>query len=374
MTEIPTKPLYLVTLLSSAMALFACENGTMEAIQPLSDAGRPRLDGGGGSDGSLGQDAGRSDGSVDQDAGRSDGSLGQDAGGSDAGTGAPPIVSSVRNYIFGHSLLLHSQTANVPRWLAALSSEAGYEYGMSGQYGFADTHADNLPPDPQWGITGVRSLWDDDSDDRFTDINFNTVLFTAANFRQYYPADTTDPDVELPSIVSSTTRVFDWVEVAEPGVRYVIYEGWPDMAPFTDANFLSTFPSEEELGRYHTHTRDEFHDWWVDYQDAMLASRPALQVRLVPVGSLIARLLMGMLSDVPASVLYEDDAPHGQPTLYFLAGLITYMALYGVEAPRDYAVPQSIDPGVRAHYEEIISFVWQELGTFRTEGGDSRVF
>lgn len=64
----------------------------------------------------------------------------------------------VRNYIFGHSLILHSDRANVPRWLAAFADAAGYGYGMSGQYGFADTHAQNLPPFAQWGVPGVTSI------------------------------------------------------------------------------------------------------------------------------------------------------------------------------------------------------------------------
>ncbi len=286
-----------------------------------------------------------------------------------------PLETDVRNYIFGHSLILHSPTANVPIWLDALAQEAGQSYGMSGQYGFADTHAADLPPNAQWGIEGVTGLWDEDNGDVFADIDFNTVLFTEANFRQYYPPTESDPDNILPeSSVASTLKVFDWVAAAEPGVRYMIYENWPDMGGYTDADFEGTFPTDAELQTYHGYTQGELHNWWLAYQDGMIAERPELNVRMVPVGSVMAKLLTTTLSEVPASELYEDNAPHGRPTLYFLAGLVTYMGVYGVPAPADYVVPDSIHQEVRDLYPEIVESIWDELLNFTDGRGQSRVF
>ncbi len=297
--------------------------------------------------------------------------------GASEGTGEPmgPITTDARNYIFGHSLILHGPEANVPIWLHALSVEAGYSYGMSGQYGFADTHANELPPDPQWGIEGVTPLWDGDSGQTFSDVDFDTILLTEANFRQYYPPTESDPDGILPeSTVASTTTVFDWVADAEPGVRFIIYENWPDMAGFTDADFDQSVPTPQELANYHEYTQGDFHQWWLDYHDAMLAERPQLDVRMIPVGSILARLLTSSLADVPVTSLYEDDAPHGRPSLYFLAGLVTYMGMYGVEAPAGFSVPDSIDPIIAERYPEIVEFIWAELQQFDDDTGRSRVF
>jgi len=287
-----------------------------------------------------------------------------------------PIDDDVRNYIFGHSLILHSPVANVPRWLHALSQHAGYSYGMSGQYGFADTHAGNLPPFAQWGVPDVPSVWDDDTGISFEDTNFDTILFTEANFRQYYPPTEPDPDGFLStSTVDATITVFDWVHAAEPtGVRYVIYENWPDMAGYTNADFQGSFPSANELDAYHTYTMGAFHDWWVDYHDAMMAQRPGLNVRIIPVGSVMAQLLTGTLAGIPAQALYEDDAPHGQPTLYFIAGVITYMGLYGVPAPDDFVIPNDIDAGVVALYPQIVSEAWAALESFVDADGNNRVW
>jgi len=286
-----------------------------------------------------------------------------------------PIDRDVRNYIFGHSLILHSETANTPRWLHALASQAGYTYAMSGQYGFASTHADNLPPFAQWGIPGVPSAWDDDSGLSFGDADFDTVLFTEANFVQYVHPERTDPDIpNARSSVSLTLDVFDWVEREEPGTRLIVYENWPDMAPYTNADFSSSFPTQQELTAYYDDTRGSFHDWWVDYHDALMRERPGLEIHMIPVGPIMVKLLSGTLSDVPADALYEDNAPHGLPTLYFLAGLITYMGIYGEPAPMAYAAPMDVHDRVRSRYAVLVNEIWAELDAFDDASGSSRVW
>ncbi|MEM9452855.1 MAG: T9SS C-terminal target domain-containing protein [Myxococcota bacterium] len=358
-------------LLSLAVLALACGVPEPDGSSPIRD--EPESGSGGPADDEGSTEAGASTDRPED--GTTDGGSQDETGSDETGPGSGPITEDARNYIFGHSLILHAPEANVPRWLHALSQQAGYGYGMSGQYGFADTHAADLPPDPQWGIEGVTSLWDDDDGQAFEDVDFNVVLFTEANFRQYYPPTEPDPDGILPeSSVQSTTTVFDWVEAAEPGVRYVLYENWPDMSAFTSADFGATFPTEDELSAYYAYTSGEFHQWWLDYHDAMMEVRPGLDVRMIPVGPIVVELLGSILSDVPPEVLYEDDAPHGRPTLYFLAGLVTYMGMYGVEAPSDFVVPESIDARVAERYGEIVADIWAQLQQFDDGDGRSRVF
>ena len=108
------------------------------------------------------------------------------------------------------------------------------------------------------------------------------------------------------------------------------------MGPYTSADFSSTYPTPSELSTYWAYVRGTFHDWWGDYHDAMMASYSSLDVKIIPVGYILGGLLTGTLSSIPASDLYEDNAPHGTATLYFLAALIVYMGTYGSQAPSCY--------------------------------------
>jgi len=103
--------------------------------------------------------------------------------------------------------------------------------------------------------------------------------------------------------------------------------------------------------------------------------RPDLNVKLVPVDPIVSRLLTETdLSEIPFSELYEDDAPHGRPTIYFLASLITYMAMYGVEAPSNFEVPNTINDIVAVNYNETVEFIWTALSGYVDENGQSLVF
>ncbi|MEM6991048.1 MAG: hypothetical protein AAF721_11135, partial [Myxococcota bacterium] len=175
------------------------------------------------------------------------------------------------------------------------------------------------------------------------------------NFRQYYPPTQTDPDGFLSeSSVQSTGEVFEWVAAQTQGVRFVLYENWPDMGGYTAADFEGTYPSVAELDAYHAFTLGDFHDWWVAYHEALQTEHPALDIELVPVGSILATLLTGTLADVEVEALYEDNAPHGQPSLYFMAGLVTYMHLYGQRPPAAYEPPPSVHPLVLQRYDTIV--------------------
>ena len=161
--------------------------------------------------------------------------------------------------------------------------------------------------------------------------------------------------------MGSTLAVFDWVASAEPGVRFIVYENWPDMAPFTSADFDTTMPSEQELAAYWDFTRGDFHQWWLDYHAALQAERPDLTIHMVPIGPILGGLLTGPLADVPPEALYEDDAPHGRESLYLLAGLATWMSIYASPPPASYAPPEEIDSRIRERWPEIVDFVWAEV-------------
>lgn len=265
----------------------------------------------------------------------------------------------VRNYIFGHSLIVHAEPlepaepdeTTIPHWLGLLAETDANSYRVDGQYGFLRSHAE-LDPQPQWGFANVAGVWDVDSGMSFGDADFTHVLLTPANFIQGQAADAPfEDDPSGPSPLSTTLEIIDKVVAAEPGVEILIYENWPDLAAF------SQFPPDERaLAAYHEYTATGFHEWWIAYVDALQSARPDVAIELVPVGSTIARLLSTSPWDqIPVIELYEDDAPHGRPTIYFLAALITYSHLFGSEPPTSFEAPPSVHPLIRDDLATVIT-------------------
>lgn len=288
-------------------------------------------------------------------------------------------VDPARIFIFGHSLLDHrppaiptpSNETTVPHWLYLLSEEAGYDLAAGGQYGFLPQHAD-LPPIAQWGYDIVPGVWDSDLE-TFAEADINTILITAGNFMQWQgPAEAypTDPGV---SPFSATLDILDWVQDQGDAPRYYVYENWPDMAPYLQNGFP---PNEAELSAYADYTNGAYHDWWIEYHDLILAERPELEVRMIPVGPILEKIIdiLWGNTEVPILELYEDDAPHGRPSIYFLAALTTWMAIHQEKAPAGFVVPEIVHADIQQSYQEIVDLIWEELLLFNTPNGQSRVF
>lgn len=297
----------------------------------------------------------------------------------EASTKAFSPGDEIRTYIFGHSLLNHdfevdpptpSNETSVPHWFVELADSAEINYQVSGQYGFLPQHA-MLPPTAQWGFDNVPSPWDSDFQN-FSEADFNSVLITAANFIQYKKAhEPYDGDASYTSPLDATIEIADWLVNEEPGIDIYIYENWPDMAAY-----ISSFPPpNREVDEYHEITRTIFHEWWIEYQDSLVAARPDQNIKMIPVGPIIAKLLVETpICDVSFNNLYEDDAPHGRPNIYFLAALITYMGMTEEKAPSNYEVPIIIDPLIRDNYQLLIDSTWAELSRFNFSDGSSRVW
>ncbi|TYA84137.1 T9SS C-terminal target domain-containing protein [Seonamhaeicola marinus] len=277
---------------------------------------------------------------------------------------------AVRMYMFGHSLV-DIEIENSPRkdegkigyWIYLLSQQNNQSFTYTGQWGFLGGHAGSLPPISAWGSEIIPSVWDSDLAP-FSDANFNSILITPGNFMQWRPANTPDPNDNNHSLLTKTEILMDWTNTQEEdGMKFYIYENWPDMAPFlTNEQFPAT---AQQFSNYNNHTMGEFHDWWLEYYDFIRSSRPDAHVKLIPVGSIISKIFENHLdTTIPSSELYVDDAPHGTATIYFLAGLTSYMGIYNTKAPSNFNVPDTIHSEVRDNYNDIVDFIWNELNQF----------
>ncbi len=282
-----------------------------------------------------------------------------------------------RTYIFGHSLLNHefqvnptpSQETSVPHWMHFLAQEAQHTFSVSGQYGFLPGHA-NLPPFAQWGFDFVEGAWDSDNEP-FSDADFNSILITPGNFIQWQGPTENYPSKDI-SPHSATRDIFEWCIEQEEPLRFYIYENWPDMGGYLANGFP---PTELEWDAYNQYLQADFHDWFIEYHDGLKNHFSDVCIQMIPVGPIISKLLLlEPFNQIEIENLYEDDAPHGRASIYFLASMVTYMAMYEEKVPLVFMVDPIIDPIIADNYLSIVEFIWSELNAFNYENGTSRVF
>lgn len=280
--------------------------------------------------------------------------------------------TTIESHMMGHSLMDHSSSTEqtkIAYWIDQLATEAGNTYESAGQFGGIWQFAD-FNPTTQWGSPGIAASWDADFE-TFEEAELNNFIFTIYNYVQDLP-----PNVDYyteSSVLLASQRLVDSVKLYQPANDIYIYENWPDMAPFTAEDPFDPTPSE--FAAYHDYTLNDFHNWWIDLQDLILVSHPTYNIKMIPVGPLISELLLTAPYDtLTASELYEDNAPHGRETIYFLAGLATYMAIYDEQAPSTYTPPSTILPAIADNYEDIITDFWDYMIAFDDNNGNNRVF
>lgn len=272
---------------------------------------------------------------------------------------------NINVYIFGNSLVNHASDTNettIPHWLHLLAQAGNKEFKVDGQWGFMSQFAKSLPPTANWSFKLARGTWDSDTTP-FARSKFNTIFLTPANFIQYQSADTPydgdNPSRQSP--LSAALTVFDWVSSQKKGLTYYIFEGWTDMGPFAP-NFP---PTSSGYQKFHKQNMGPTRDWFVDFVKMIKEKRPDLDVRLIPIGSTLSKFLTETeLKDVKPEDLFTDNAPHGTPSTYFLASLITYAAFYGEPAPKSFTVPSNLSPKIAATYNKLAQIACEEVAKF----------
>ncbi|WP_439111202.1 hypothetical protein [Lentibacter sp.] len=275
-------------------------------------------------------------------------------------------------FFFGNSLVNYSEggaETNVPYWLSELTLASGGTYSVNGGFGFLRQFADRDTPSNEWGFNGVSADWDSDTAS-FQDIDFTQIIITPGNFIQQtspdtdYPGDTVSP-------LDATETLLANVLPLQPDAQIFVYEGWADLAEFSEA----FPPSDSTMERYYAHNQESYHDWYVDYVTELNTSFPEAEITLIPVAPVLSGLLAedGPLSEIATTDLFVDSAPHGTETTYFLASLITYQATNGEPAPADFQIPDNIDPLVVQNFTEVLDFIEVETTSYIEAAGGTIV-
>jgi hypothetical protein len=278
---------------------------------------------------------------------------------------------AVRAYAYQNSLYDHQAAGGadadtrVPNWVARLAAagRAGDSLAASGEFGFLAQWAappgfgvgyEDVPelPRPADGWAGLEDV--------------NLVVFVPDNFdSQDIPPDERHADpgriTEVESYAEALSRLIAaWEANAPPATprRYRVYAGPKTFYPYADpigsADAADVRAWEAEaLGPYQA--------WHEDLVGLLAAAHPTLDIGLIDVNEVAIRTRRDTaLASLPVTRLFEDPAPHGTETWYLLAGLVTYMEVFGRKPPADYRPPSGagVDPVMTDNWAAIVDHAW----------------
>ncbi|MDA7429901.1 calcium-binding protein [Primorskyibacter aestuariivivens] len=279
-------------------------------------------------------------------------------------------VQELRAYVWGNSLIHHltnDDDTTMPHWLNRLARADGRSLELSGQWVFGNQFPDKIPPEPQWSFKEVTHLWHSDRE-AFDATDVNTVLINPENFIQYrapdLPYEGANPDGRSP--LSGTVDLINWVTAQGVRPTVFLYEGWAEMDSFP--------PTRRKYRRYLRYTLGEYHDWYQDYHNAVAAAVPGMDVRLIPVGSILTKLITeGPLTELRPTDLYLDNSPHGTATTYLIAAMITYAGVYNAPPPAGFdQFSPSISDKLIDNYPATADFIWQEMQGYAAPRAEQR--
>lgn len=274
---------------------------------------------------------------------------------------------SVRQFTFNHSLWEHDifNNATTGYWIGEMAAASNTSYAWNGQFGQLDSTP--LPAIPQLGSSNSDNVWIPESL-TFDQLSLNNVVIMPPNWIQIFQGLDGSFSGPAPVAIQELTnaqRVIDYVVTHQPSLPVYIYEHWPEASRF------SYPPSNSDFSQYNQATSNEYHQWFVNYQNQLRASRPTVDIRMIPVGPIIAEIMENnafQTAGLNYESLYVDNDPHGTPNLYFLAGLITYQALFGQAVDINYIPPAQIAPEIINDFAALNTFVWNRLNHYNANG------
>ena len=268
-----------------------------------------------------------------------------------------PINQSV--YFFGNSLVNYAgggAGTNIPVWMDRFAEFQGNGLTVEGGYGFLRNFADTQEPNTDWGFPGVAEVYDAETTS-FAEVRFDNVVITPGNFIQDRAPDESYFDEDR-SPLDAVIDIVSGLSESQPDARVFVYQGWADMAPFAPEGL----PTPDALAAYHDYNSGEYQDWFFSLIEQTAAAVPDTEITLIPVAAVLSEILSSRpLSEIPVEDLYVDSAPHGTETIYFLAGLTTYAAIYGTVPPADFGVPDVVHPAVAINFIEVTDAIAASL-------------
>lgn len=296
------------------------------------------------------------------------------------GLSAAVSTYACQHSLWNHGLGLDINNQNVPNWIDRLGDHAGVTTAQNGIFGQLPDHADY--PDPRTisltdevAFSEAPSGWTTD----FSTSAFDTFVVMADNFVMEVTPPTIGYEATDNYPVSSGWSDTSWT--AESQLLFS-YADTNNAAAFYIYAHMYEFPYDPpsvatapQYDSYLTDVRGLFSTWHETWHDDVLTAQPTLNIRLIPYGEIWAELAQDYLTGMDQSDWFEDNAPHGNPSMYLIAAAIVYSAFYGERVPVSYVPPSpAIHADIISNWATICQVIWDRLVTYEDGSGDNRVF
>lgn len=269
-------------------------------------------------------------------------------------------VWSYLNSLRRHDSGAGNASTSVGNWIARMAPGApngGNIYTGGRQFGFADGW--DFPPSSQQGEEEVTSLMNGTG---WTNANqIELVEFVPDNFE----GPRFDPSVVTGMGFAYTPRLLQFIDAWEanapnPNRVYAVYAGWPDMSSYGEPASLTTTARTN----YRTYALGAYQAWMELLVTQLRAARPSLNIRLHNINkATITCWRDTVVNNIPTGTLFEDDAPHGFSSWYFLAGVAEYIEIYNEKPPRNFVFNPAwgVSSTITSNYQAIVDNIYQTL-------------
>ena len=284
------------------------------------------------------------------------------------GGAAPVRVNEKAVWVSGNSLFKHDITPATP------FTNTGFAMGdlsrhdqnqLSVKLRFSTTE---LPDQTQQQVflTNQFDAWPDFPGYptvAFSEVGWTETVFMARNFIQTFLSGAQE--------AAEQDDLLDFLRTNAPSSNTIIYQHWAEPAQYGYTVFNTNELSPADWDAYKEEHRigGQYYLWHADYYDAITSG--GYSVYMVPVGPIIFDALQteAYLTPLAFSDLFVDGAPHGNDNIYFLAGVVMYVALFGgVSAEFTPLNSVNLNSAITNNFDSFVLFTQQRLAFYAANG------
>lgn len=275
-----------------------------------------------------------------------------------------------------NSLYNHGKYQNVPVWLHRMANaDGGKRIWAQGTF---DVRSNNPPSWSQNWMPEVKSpnlpRGDEASWARVNSASLSDMVIVTDNFSGppvYVRSPSTNPreggSVPMPNATDWVTEITNSVIApfeANTNISptYWIYEGWAD-----GGRILGDDGSSDASGfaawRDRTTKGMGYGEWFDNLVIALQEDTPAAaeRIKIIPVArSMVSVMENTAVSSLASDDWFHDNAPHGRDTIYLLAAMITYSALFEEQAPMPDFTGARINEVFLNNYDSIAAHIFEQ--------------